>query len=297
MEAKSPVKGLAFGAIASMLAEIATMPIDVVKVRMQYSGAGGVKAYSGIGDALTKTIRGEGVGALWKGLPPALVRQAFYGGLRYGLYAPIRDAIGVKPGTAKADIPLHMKLIAGGSAGAIASFICVPTDLMKVRLQVDGMAKGAVPKYKGMIDCMAKIIKEEKGVTGMWRGAGPTIGRATVLAAVEMSSYDEVKSTLIKHEIVVPGTVQGVFISSLASGFLCAVTSSPFDVVKSRVMGQPIGTDGVGKLYTGMIDCFGKMIKQEGVLSLWKGFFPNWGRLGPRGVICFVTMETLNNNF
>jgi hypothetical protein len=29
-------------------------------------------------------------------------------------------------------IPLMKKIIAGGSAGAIASFICVPCDLMKV---------------------------------------------------------------------------------------------------------------------------------------------------------------------
>ena len=62
---------------------------------------------------------------------------------------------------------------------------------LQVRLQVDGMAKGSKPKYNGMADCLKQIMGE-KGITGMWRGAGPTIGRATVLAAVEMSSYDEV---------------------------------------------------------------------------------------------------------
>lgn len=29
-------------------------------------------------------------------------------------------------------------------SGAIASYICVPTDLMKVRLQLDGMKPGSV---------------------------------------------------------------------------------------------------------------------------------------------------------
>ena len=33
-------------------------------------------------------------------------------------------------------IPLSKKIIAGGSSGAIASFICVPCDLMKVSLHV-----------------------------------------------------------------------------------------------------------------------------------------------------------------
>lgn len=36
-----------------------------------------------------------------QGLPPALVRQACYGGLRYGLYAPIRNQIGVSENTPK----------------------------------------------------------------------------------------------------------------------------------------------------------------------------------------------------
>ena len=59
-------------------------------------------------------------------------------------------------------------------------------------------------------------------------------------------------------------------------------------------MGQPVGPNGVGTLYAGMTDCFVKMVRTEGIMSLWKGFFPNWGRLGPRGVICFLTMEQLN---
>lgn len=295
MEAKSPAKGLAFGAIASCLAEIATMPIDVVKVRLQYAGADGNKMYSGIADATMKTVRAEGFGALYKGVQPALVRQCFYGGLRYGLYAPFRNAIGVSPDVPKSEIPLWKKFVAGGGSGAVASFICVPTDLMKVRLQVDGMGS-AKPKYTGMGQCMRSIYAET-GISGMWRGSGPTIGRATVLAAVEMSSYDEVKSQLIKNDIIVPGTISGVFITAVASGFFCAVFSSPFDVVKSRVMGQPVDAQGAGKLYSGMVDCFTKSVKNEGLFSLWKGFLPNWGRLGPRGVICFITMEQLNTHF
>jgi len=68
-------------------------------------------------------------------------------------------------------------------------------------------------------------------------------------------------------------------------------------VVKSRVMGQPVDAQGAGKLYSGMVDCFTKSVKNEGLFSLWKGFLPNWGRLGPRGVICFITMEQLNTHF
>jgi len=273
------------------------MPVDVVKVRLQYQGGDGTVQYRGMVDAFRGTMRNEGPGALFKGIKPAMVRQFTYGGLRYGLYAPIRNMIGVDASTPKSEIPLAKKFIAGGGAGAISSFICNPTDLLKIRMQVDGMKAGSQSKYTGsMIQTMRSIVKED-GVTGLWRGAGPTVGRATALAAVEMSSYDHIKTFLIKQNIIVPGTASGVFVTAVCSGFCCAVATSPLDVVKSRVMGQPVGPDGVGELYKGMVDCFVKSVKGEGILSLWKGFLPNWGRLGPRGVICFLVMEGLNETF
>lgn len=40
----------------------ATMPVDVVKVRMQYAGADGVKTYSGIADCIAKTAKVSSLG-------------------------------------------------------------------------------------------------------------------------------------------------------------------------------------------------------------------------------------------
>ena len=148
--------------------------MDVLKVRLQMQGADGTKQYSGLIDAGMKTVRSEGIGALYKGqlhyiialilgrarsrqktfrscdrildfsfrvsvrcapphldahagVEPALIRQVVYGGLRYGLYAPIRNAIGVDANTPKDKIPFHLKFAAGASAGGLASFIANPT--------------------------------------------------------------------------------------------------------------------------------------------------------------------------
>lgn len=73
------------------------MPIDVVKTRLQMDGSGGsIKQYNGTIDCAGKMVKAEGPGALFKGLPPALVRQSTYGSLRYGLYGPIRDSLGAR---------------------------------------------------------------------------------------------------------------------------------------------------------------------------------------------------------
>ena len=224
-------------------------------------------------------------------------------------------------------MPLWKKIVAGGTAGAIASAIANPSDLMKVRLQTadpdpnpnpslnpslnpnpnsnqvrlqtDGMAKDEAGKllpkrYTGMVNCFMTVVKQE-GVLALWTGVGPTAGRATVLAAAELASYDEAKGALSSTF-----GMSGILLTactSFISGFISTVASSPFDVVKSRVMGQPCHPDGTGKLYSGMVDCFVKSSSAEGPMSLYNGFLPNFGRVVPRVMIVFLVMEQLKEKF
>jgi solute carrier family 25 uncoupling protein 8/9 len=198
-------------------------------------------------------------------------------------------------------VALWKKVAAGASSGAIASGIANPTDLVKVRMQTDGMVKDAsgeiIPKrYKGVIDCFTSTVKQE-GVIGLWKGVGPTVGRATALAAAELATYDEVKAQFKKHHVI---TEDGLVLhasTALVSGFAATVASSPFDVVKSRVMAQPIDASGKGVLYSGMVSCFAKSVRSEGPFALYRGFWPNFGRVVPRVTIVFIVMEQLKINF
>ena len=54
---------------------------------------------------------------------------------------------------------------------------------------------------------------------------------------------------------------------------------------------QPIDLNGVGKYYRGTFHCFQQTVQQDGILSLWKGFWPNYGRLAPNVVFLFVSFE------
>ena len=80
-----------------------------------------------------QVARREGVSALWKGMSPALLRQATYGSMRYGLYTPIKNLLGVDPARAQHEIPLLTRVFAGAASGALASAICNPADLIKVQ--------------------------------------------------------------------------------------------------------------------------------------------------------------------
>ena len=59
------------------------------------------------------------------------------------------------------------------------------------------------------------------------------------------------------------------------------LTPAPADVVKSRIMASGGAANAHAVIYSGTIDCLVKTVRTEGVLALWKGFLPCWGRLGP----------------
>ena len=283
MQSDSLLKGLGYGAFASMLGDLVTMPVDVTKTRMQLQGT--QRLYKNAVDCALQTAKGEGVTALWKGLEPALWRQASYGSLRYGLYAPIKDLLA--PGVAKQDLPLGYKILAGGLSGTVAQAAANPCDLVKVRMI--GQSSAPAVEYRWFLTALLHVVKTE-GAAGLYRGVGANVGRASTLAAAEMASYDSIKPWM-KEQYQFEEGLSLHAATACCSGFIAAFVANPFDVCKSRVM-----KDDVGK-YRGMIDCFQQTFRKEGVSSFWKGFVPAWARVGPRVVICFVVMEQLRLKF
>jgi solute carrier family 25 uncoupling protein 27 len=45
--------------------------------------------------------------------------------------------------------------------------------------------------------------------------------------------------------------------------------------------------------YKGIINCIHKTVTEEGMISLYKGFFPIWFRLAPWQLIFWVSYEKL----
>ena len=64
-------------------------------------------------NALRLVTAEEGVLALWKGMAPSALRELSYSTLRFGLYKPIKKALGA--GTPR-DTPLWKMMAAGGAS-------------------------------------------------------------------------------------------------------------------------------------------------------------------------------------
>lgn len=57
---------------------------------------------------------------------------------------------------------------------------------------------------------------------------------------------------------------------AFTTGFALTITTSPMDLMKTRIMSQEAGY----RVYNGLIDCAIKTYKKEGILAFYKGFFP-----------------------
>lgn len=147
--------------------------------------------------------------------------------------------------------------------------------------------------YSGVFNALARITREE-GVLTLWRGCIPTMGRAMVVNAAQLASYSQAKQYLIQK-----GFKEGIplhFVASMMSGFITTVASMPVDIAKTRLQNMKVSADGKAE-YRGTIDVLSRVVRQEGVFALWKGFTPYFCRLGPHTVLTFIFLEQMNNAY
>ena len=86
-----------------------------------------------------------------------------------------------------------------------------------------------------------------------------------------------------------------IFLASMFSGLVTTAASMPVDIAKTRIQNQKY-IDGKPE-YKGAIDVIMKVVRNEGVTSLWKGFTPYYFRLGPHTVLTFIFLEQMNKQY
>ena len=99
-------------------------------------------------------ISEEGARALYSGLSPALLRQAVYGTIKYGLYYSIKDVVGGEESTVK---NVYIAIVSGAVSASIAN----PTDVLKVRLQSrkEPVVNPRKPVRNNMVNCFTDIYR------------------------------------------------------------------------------------------------------------------------------------------
>ena len=284
-------------AIASCIAETVTYPFDITKTRLQVAGerGSGSAAQVGVRRGLVGTMAGivreEGLRQLYRGLPPACLRHCVYSGIRVSAYEVLREFVFKK--NVDGSFSLWKGALAGMSAGAIGQFVATPTDLVKVQMQIEGrrIARGEPPRYRGTLDAFTTLARQG-GVRALYMGWGPAVQRAMLVQLGDLTAYDQAKQFWQRDMGLADGPVLHAC-SSAVAGLVAATMGAPADVIKTRVMNQPLDEYGRGTIYKSTLDCARQTVKNEGLTALYKGWLPTWMRMAPWSLAFFLSFEQL----
>ncbi|XP_056417093.1 mitochondrial uncoupling protein 2-like [Hyla sarda] len=271
---------------AACIADLFTFPLDTAKVRLQIQGETktqvNVKSaqYKGVFGTISTMVKTEGPRSLYNGLVAGLQRQMSFASVRIGLYDSVKQFYT----KGSEHVGIGSRLLAGCTTGAMAVAIAQPTDVVKVRFQAQANVSNS-RRYKGTMEAYKTIAKEE-GMRGLWKGTGPNITRNALVNCAELVTYDLIKDTLLKSNLM-SDNLPCHFTSAFGAGFCTTVIASPVDVVKTRYMNSAKGQ------YQGAVNCALTMLRKEGPRAFYKGFMPSFLRLGSWNVVMFVTYEQL----
>ena len=276
------MKNVAAAGSSAVITVTGIHPIDVVKTRLQVSGQG-TRNYKalGIGGTIKTIFKEEGVAAFWKGIGAAWLREASYTSLRLGLYSPIKKVMGVN-----SQSNFFLKFLAGSVAGGIGSIVGNPFDVIKTRMMAfEGRVQPSF--WSTLID----LYGLEK-FRGFYKGLQANVMRACVLNGTKMACYDQIKHLIVQANVI-PSGIPTQFCAAFGAGFFMATTVAPFDMIRTQLMSQPIGS----KLYRGFTDCFLKIVSERCAAGLYAGFIPIWARFAPTTCLQLVIFEQVKPIF
>lgn len=276
------------GAVAGISEILVMYPLDVVKTRMQLQvGSGAQAEYTGVIDCFSKMIKNEGFGSLYRGITAPILMEApkratkFAANDEWGKF--YRKTFGVD----KMTQPLA--ILTGATAGATESFVVVPFELIKIRLQDKNS------RYTGMTDVIKKTLKEE-GPKAFYNGLEATLWRHIVWNAGYFGVIFQVRS-LLPEPTTKSEKTRNDLVSGMIGGTVGTLLNIPFDVVKSRIQSAPPATPDHPRKYNWAWPSLFTIAKEEGPRALYKGLLPKVLRLGPGGGIMLVVYNQTMNKF
>jgi len=264
------------GGVSGAIAKTCTAPIERVKLIIQTQDAnprimsGEIPRYTGIVNCFSRVGAEQGIAAFWRGnfvnilryFPTQAFNFAFKDTIKamFPKYSPKKDFWSF----------FAVNMASGGLAGAGSLTIVYPLDYARTRLASDvGSGKRA---FSGLSDCLMKTAKGPKGFLSLYNGFG-----VSVVGIIPFrGTYFGVNDTLVGS---IPADLKNDHgIKGIAAKFGCAQTAAlcaayasyPFDTVRRRLQMQSEKPPEEW-VYKGTMNCFSKILAEEGFGALFKG--------------------------
>lgn len=233
---------------------------------------------------IISVVKKQGFASLYTGCGAFLVGNTVKASVRFLGFDSIKNLLADENGK----VTKTRGAIAGLGAGVLESVIAVtPFETIKTAMIDDRQT--ANPKYQGFINGPARLFRD-RGFAGIYKGLVPVTMRQAANQAVRLGSYNAMKTFVqsYKADPAAPLSSVETFGVGAAAGIITVYTTMPIDTVKTRM--QSLESKN---MYSGTINCFYKVFKNEGILTFWKGATPRLGRLIPSGGIVFTIYEKI----
>ncbi|KAF2400077.1 mitochondrial carrier [Trichodelitschia bisporula] len=171
------------GAFAGVTNSVLSGPIEHVRIRLQTQPHGAGRLYDGP-LACIRTLSRPGNGGvlrgLYRGQAVTVLREAQAYGVWFLAYEYMMNLDAARNKIERREVPTWKVALYGGLAGEALWLASYPFDVVKSKMQSDGLGSGM--RYKSMRDCFGQTWRAE-GLRGFWKGIGPTLLRAMPVSA------------------------------------------------------------------------------------------------------------------
>jgi len=267
---------MVLGGVSGAIVKTGMAPIERVKLLLQTQDSnpkiisGEEPRYTGIGDCFKRVHAEQGMNAFWRGNLVNCLRYA----PQQGSALAFNDAIKrIMPKySPKTDYykDFGVKLFSGGAAGGVANVVCYPFDFARTRLASDvGSGKKT---FNGIADCIMKTIKLG-GVTGLYRGSAVTVAGAFVYRGGQLGLFGQIMdANPYKADKGMLGII-AAFTCATVARTITTPFNYPFDTVRRRMM-LDSEKPAAERLYSSGVNCFFKVMQNEGFAGMYKGLIP-----------------------
>merc|ERR1711976_225716 len=259
-------ENFALSGCAAIVSKTAAAPIERVKLLIQNQDEmikqGKLdRAYSGVIDCTKRTLSDEGLISFWRGNLANCIRYFPTQALNFAFKDSIKAAFAV-PKDASYEKKLAANVASGGAAGTLSLTVVYSLDFCRTKLAAGSKGKGGERQYKGLLDVYKQTIATD-GVAGLYRGFAISAVGIFIYRGLYFGMYDTLKPMFL-------GPDSG-FLASFLLGWMVTVAassaSSPIDTIRRRMM----MTSGTGVHYKSAFDAGGQILKNEGIMSFFKG--------------------------
>ncbi|KAI8912676.1 mitochondrial carrier domain-containing protein [Gorgonomyces haynaldii] len=291
------------GCVAGVCSRLVIAPFDVIKIRLQLQPDSRFLfqqkqewEYRSLIQSGRTIVQKEGIAGLWKGNASATILYFTYGGAQFACFHEL-ESLSKKRKVFQWIPQSTHTFINGALAGGFATVLTYPFDLLRTRFAVQGNEK----IYNGMYSAIVSIYTKE-GLRGFYRGLMPTLVQILPLMGLVFESHRYFRSLTRPISEKYP-SFRGWdnFICGGLSGAFSKAAIMPFDVVRKRLQVQgPVRKSIVVSnvpSHTGMLQTALKIVKNEGILGLYKGVLPSILKSGPSTAVTFFVVDQCRQYF